>query len=147
MPDPIPPARPATDEEVADFRSQYSDRDVACLELVPAILARLDAAEAERDALAKNLHAIVEVCGLAGVGSRGQTVLCRVKDLAAQLGHQIGRADAAEKERDALMDGLEAYQKLVVAYRVGRQPGEKTLDAIAKCRDTLAEAAKTRVRR
>jgi hypothetical protein len=44
MPDPIPPARPATDEEVADFRSQYSDRDVACLELVPAILARLDAA-------------------------------------------------------------------------------------------------------
>lgn len=55
----------------------------------------------ERDRLAKNLDAIVNVCALAGIGGRGQTVLCRVKDLHAALGQQIERADAAEAERDA----------------------------------------------
>ncbi len=49
-------------------------------------------------ALEKNLTAIAKVCALAGIGTHGQTVLCRVKDLHATLGQQIERGDRAEAE-------------------------------------------------
>lgn len=63
------------------------------------------------EVLAKNLDAIAEVCGLAGIGSRGQSYLCRVKDLHAALGKQIARAEKAESEVAELRKKLEEARR------------------------------------
>ncbi len=67
-------------------------------ETVEALKAHFDATNLKVAALENDLTAIARVCGLAGVGGPGQTVLCMVKDLHGQLGWQIERADGAEAE-------------------------------------------------
>jgi hypothetical protein len=59
MPDPIPPARPATDPSVEWLRGMVASRPSvhAVSETLQVVLARLDAAEAERDAALDALSA------------------------------------------------------------------------------------------
>lgn len=79
--------------------------------MADAYLRRALYAEELARVYAENLFAIEEVCLMAGVGSRGQPYVCRVKDLAGRLRDQIARAERAEAEAErlqAIIDGLAA---------------------------------------
>lgn len=45
----------------------------------------------------------------------------------------------AQEERKALLELVELQDRLLVAYRLGRHPGERVLDGITKVKAKLAE--------
>ncbi len=89
----------------------------------PSALAELYRLRAER--AETTLETISDVCGMAGVGSRGQSVLCRVRELHSTLGAQIERAERAESE----VERLEAEAKRLNALLESR-PTQHSYDVI-----------------